>query len=641
MNFFEHQDRARASTKKLVFLFVLSVIAIIFAIYLVFIFLFKIGVNDPGTPVPLWQPEAFLLIACATGTVILLGSLFRVLQLSSGGGVAVAEALGGRLIPMETGNPKYRQLLNIVEEMAIASGLPVPPVYIMEEDGINAFAAGNSPEDAVIGVTNGALNAFTREEMQGVIAHEYSHILNGDMTLNIRIMSVLHGILIIAILGGIIMRSVFFAPRRKDDKGGGAIAILVLGLALTAIGYIGVFFGNLIKSAVSRQREFLADASAVQFTRNPNGIANALRRIAGWSEGSRVQTPAAQEASHMFFGNALGSGLMSLFSTHPPLEERIRRIDKNADISAGEPSAPPATSGTSTVASGFAGAQKGDGIRKKAEDIVDTVGTLDQRHIEHASSLIASIPEKLRSELSNPHGARAVVYLLLLDDNPEIRAKQSKFLLEHADAQVLEMLPRLKKPMEENGAFELLRIPMIDLAIPALKTMSEGQYRQFRNVIDGLVKADNNVDLFEYTLHRILARHLDPVFLKKKPVRQKYASLPEVKSSTVPLLSVLAYVGAKGTEEPKRAFGIAIEKLNDSNFSVLNLLPSDACSLGAVDKALEKLEQASPTVKKKILTAGIAAIAADDCITQQESQLIRAIADSLSCPLPPILPDAA
>ena len=307
----------------------------------------------------------------AIGVLVLVGggSLYKIAQLR-GGGRVVAEQLGGRLLHPDTTDPHERVLLNVVEEIALASGTPTPPVYLLEEEeGINAFAAGFTPDDAVIGVTRGTLHQLQRAELQGVIAHEFSHILNGDMQLNIRLMGVLHGILLIGILGYFVFRSAMFSSMgRRSDRGNAGIALLALGGGLIVIGSLGTFFGKWIKASVSRQREFLADASAVQFTRDPDGIAGALKRIGGFVSGSAVASPNAPEASHLFFGQALSGGLQSIFATHPPLAERIRRLDPSFDGEFGMLAPPvlqPAAGGAASGLAGGAGLSRVDRTRRR------------------------------------------------------------------------------------------------------------------------------------------------------------------------------------------------------------------------------------------------------------------------------------
>ena len=344
-DFFARQDHARRQTLRLIVLFALSVAAIIIAIYLVVAVGFSAAestTHHVGLPasmehyaaVPhrgLWQPDLFLGIAAGTLLVVTLGSLYKIAELSAGG-ETVALMMGGRAVDPQTTDLAERRLLNIVEEMALASGVPVPPVYVMDnEPSINAFAAGHQPGDAVVTVSAGACAYLSREELQGVMGHEFSHILNGDMRLNLRLIGVVNGILVLAILGYYLLAIRRPAPRRSDRENNSGAAIFFLGLALVILGYLGVFFGNLIKAAISRQREFLADASAVQFTRYPGGIAGALKKIGGLEEGSHIRDAHAAEISHMFFGDAFAGSFFRLFATHPPLDERIRALEPDFD----------------------------------------------------------------------------------------------------------------------------------------------------------------------------------------------------------------------------------------------------------------------------------------------------------------------
>ncbi len=334
-NFFDQQDAARRRTGLLIFYFGLAVVAIITSVYLaVTALFFATGQQQHGGA--LFDPARLAAVATIVGLVVVLGSLYKIIALQEGG-AAVARLLGGRLIDPGSSVPGERKLLNVVEEMALASGTPVPPVYVLDnEAGINAFAAGFTPRDAVVSVSRGCMDHLTRDELQGVVAHEFSHLLNGDMRLNLRVMGLLHGILLIALIGEIVIRlagnssSSSRSESDRDSKGSSGLAFFLLGLALLVIGWAGVFFGRLIKCAISRQREFLADASAVQFTRNPDGIAGALKKIGGLAQGSRIESPHAEEACHLFFSMGVPA-LSSLLATHPPLVERIRRIDPSFD----------------------------------------------------------------------------------------------------------------------------------------------------------------------------------------------------------------------------------------------------------------------------------------------------------------------
>ena len=339
MDFFERQDHARRQTVKLIVLFGISVAVIIVAVYVVALLITQGGSHAHGphaaAPIDLWDPGLLAAVALGTIVVISLGSLYKVSELASGGEV-VAQMMGGRLVDPQTTDLAERRLLNVVEEMSLASGVPVPPVYVMDnEPSINAFAAGFRPNDAVVTVSRGCLQYLTREELQGVLGHEFSHVLNGDMRLNLRLIGLVYGILVLSIIGYFVMRSAGWAgssSRNSDDRrGDNRAAIFFIGLALYILGYLGVLLGNIIKAAISRQREFLADASSVQFTRNPSGLAGALKKIGGLAEGSRINDPHAHEISHMFFGDAFAGSIFNLFATHPPLEERIRLLDPNFD----------------------------------------------------------------------------------------------------------------------------------------------------------------------------------------------------------------------------------------------------------------------------------------------------------------------
>lgn len=326
MDFFEHQDKARRHTTLLVVYFVLAVACIIASVYLASLLIFYGAQSQtPGGPpqeLVLWNPLLLLYSALGTLGVVGLGSLYKTATLAKGGSV-VAESLGGRLVDLNPPDPDERQLRDVIEEMAIAAGVPVPKIYVLDaEHGINAFAAGHAPGDAAIGVTRGCMTLLDRDELQGVIGHEFSHILNDDMRLNLRVMGLLYGILCLAVMGQILIYS-----RGRGSKGRNPM--LYLGLALIVIGAIGVFFGRLIQAAISRQREFLADASSIQFTRNPAGLSGALQKIGG--AGSRVESAHAGEASHMFFSNGLAKPFLGMLATHPPLEVRIRAIDPGWD----------------------------------------------------------------------------------------------------------------------------------------------------------------------------------------------------------------------------------------------------------------------------------------------------------------------
>ena len=337
MNFFQAQDDARKKTLWLAVLFSAAVLSLILLTNLLVAAVYVWTSNYAGPEqlnlvglLSALPTETWLLITTGVLGVVGVASLYKFL-IVRGGGRTIAESLGGRLLTYDTTAGNSRRLLNVVEEMAIASGVPVPPVYLIPEDSINAFAAGFGPDDAVIGVNQGTLELLSRDELQGVIAHEFSHILNGDVRINLRLIAILHGILFLGMLGYGILRGVGHGRRTSSSGNNSALPVIGLAVGLLVIGYAGTFFGNLIKAAVSRQREYLADAAAVQFTRNPDGISGALKKIGGHYQGSEIRSAAAGEASHMFFGQVRTLFLNNLTATHPPLEKRIRAIDPRWD----------------------------------------------------------------------------------------------------------------------------------------------------------------------------------------------------------------------------------------------------------------------------------------------------------------------
>ncbi|UCG88280.1 MAG: M48 family metallopeptidase [Gemmatimonadota bacterium] len=651
MDFFEHQNVARRKTRLLVGYYCVAVALIVVAVYLAVLLISLVLELKTDGSVRLsqgpWNPTLFLLVAAVTLAIVVLGSLYKFTSLRAGG-KAVARDLGGRPLRPNTKDFNERQLLNVVEEMAVASGTPAPAVFLLHrEKGINAFAAGFTPGDAVIGVTDGTVGHLSRDELQGVIAHEFSHILNGDMRLNIRLMAVLHGILVIALTGYALIRALRYSGSDSRGKGGAImLAIMLLGVALLVIGYIGVFFGRLIKSAVSRQREYLADASAVQFTRNPAGLAGALKKIGGLAAGSRLENPKAEEASHLFFGNGLRKGLMGFLATHPPLVERVRRIDPSFDgvfprvtaRAAPEP-ALAAELPVAATASQLHAVTSPISAREPAitvdPDVVSVqVGTLDQQHLDYARSLISGLPDELMERVREPMAARAVVYALLLDSDPQIRNVQLRALEEQADPRVYRETTNILRSVDRCAPET--HLPLVDLALPALRQLTAEQYRTFYRNVRALAHADQKVSLFEYTLYGLLRRHLAPHFHKTQPPGVQYNSLRKLRPQCSTLLSAVAHFGHADLGEASQAFARGAAELEQAGVKP-ELLPHTDCDLRAVDHALEQLRLTSPGLKRWIIRAATACVRYDGRVTVQEAEFLRAIADYLDCPMPPFL----
>lgn len=624
MDFFEHQEQARRNTGRLIFYFICAVIGIIAVTYLVAASVVTYAGNGHREIIhsqAYWHPELLLFITLFTCLTVGAGSLYKVMQLS-GGGRAVAESLGGKLIHADTTDPNERKVLNVVEEMAIASGVTVPPVFLLEkEEGINAFAAGYRAEDAVIGITKGAVQTFTRDELQGVIAHEFSHILNGDMRLNIRLMGIIHGILLLGLIGYYLLRVGAFQGQSSRRNGAGSIALM--GIGLVVVGSIGTLFGNIIKAAISRQREFLADASAVQFTRNPDGLADALKRIAGFKVGSSIRHPNAPEASHLFFGQALTSGFSALFATHPPIRERIRRIDIGWQPPLTERTSTQQTKPSSATASAFAG----------EESMPMHIGTPTQAHLSYAKTLLAALPPLLKEHAHEPYGARALIYGLLLSYEPAVRKKQLQRLAKHCSPDVYRATEKII-PALEKLAVEA-RLPLVDLTTPALRELSPAQYKAFRQNIQYLVEADTRLDLFEWTLEQILVRHLDPFFFKQQRRAAIYRNFDPVRQEIQILIASLAYLGHEELSQAEKAYYKATETLGSSSDP---MPPPNSLRFSLLNQVLEKLDHLSPTRKRELLSACEVCVSADGKITVKEGELLRAISDALGCPMPPLLP---
>ncbi len=641
MDYFQSQDIARKKTGLLVFYFILAVILIILSDYLAIeaVLEYATPVNEGGTVrglSGLWNPELFVWVALGTSSLIAGGSLYKIAALS-GGGHTVAELLGGRLLRPDGANPDERRLLNVVEEMAIASGLPVPPVYLLEnEPGINAFAAGHAPGDAVIAVTTGCMRHLSRDELQGVVAHEFSHILNGDMRLDLRLMGVLFGILVIGLTGWLIFRSTSSASvnvgaGRDDDDRKGINPIPLIGLALYMIGYVGVFFGNLIKAAVSRQREFLADASAVQFTRNPQGIAGALKKIGALAEGSQVRNPRAEEASHMFFGNAVGGlgQFFGLLATHPPLVERIKRIDPSfaGDFSEVRFDLPPEPEESSRW-------DRRAVIPFTAVRAMAQVGSIDRQHLVYAAALKDSLPRTLIDMVREPLGAQAVIFALLLDPAESVQRTQLAWLQAYSVPAAVREARKIQADVQRLAPEA--RLPLVELAAPALCQMTAAQFHDFFRSLEALVHADQKISLFEYALQRLLIRRVVTHFVHSQSSTVKYTAFPPLVDMTALVLSALAHAGNASPEGVARAFTAGVNALRWPG-ARLELAPESSVGLRAIDAALEELSTAAPLLKMQILEACAACICVDGHITVEEGELLRAISDCLGCPMPPLI----
>lgn len=648
MNFFEAQDSARRSTSLLVALFVLAVVLLV-ALSNLIVFQFLYFQQYATLTLSLTQLQLVfdsnlsILLSSAIIGFICLGSLYKLAQLSSGGSF-IAQYLGGVIVPRSSPDPLHKKILNVVEEMAIASGTPVPQVYILNERGINAFAAGWKTTNAVIGITQGALERLTRDELQGVIAHEFSHIFNGDMRLNIRLIAVLHGILMIGLLGRMMLRSMRFARSSRDSKGAqGALLILGIGAALTVVGYSGTFFGNWIKSLISRQREYLADASAVQYTRSSEGIANALKKIGGAVPGSALLAASVDEYSHAYF--ALGNPGISLFSfsTHPPLKQRILRIEPRWDGKYIFDERKPVKQATKShkkdkdkqrkkLATSIA---TGVGINlalNEAMNGLENIGDVTQQQMDAAHSWHKQLPDEVLINAENPHGAQALILALLLHPAPEIESRQYAVLHEIIGEAHTGIVRRLQKVVADLARTQAL--PLIDLTLPTLKEMTLEQYQSFKLAVQQLISADRKVELREWIIQRVVLQHLDEHFRLRKKSVTKYFILGSAKYSSELILTMLAYVEHTDAVEARNAFDGAKRSIAAG---ALKMLDKKDISLDALNTAMDDLELLKPPIKKRFLQACVNCISHDGKVTIEAYELCRAIASCLNSPMPPVL----
>lgn len=637
MNFFTAQDKARRNTSRLIILFTLAVIALVVLTNILIIGAFVyMGTDETSSFWQLVQQRAdaktVSMISLGVLLLILLGSLYKILLLSKGGSV-IAEMLGGTMVPRSTTDAEERRLLNIVEEMAIAAGMPVPRVYVLRDNSINAFAAGKSHNTAVIGVTRGAITLLNRDELQGVIAHEFSHILNGDMRLNLRLLGVLNGILLIGIIGEYILRTLRIRSSGRKDSAG---AIVLIGIGLLVIGYAGTFFGKWIKASVSRQREYLADASAVQFTRNKDSIAGALKKIGGLDDGSLLESPSASEYSHAYFAEGVTEFMQSMFATHPPLDKRIRQIDPSWDgqyilpelhkLTEEEDKKEPEKPNPFLAMGGAAAA-----IIATSEQLIEQIGTVSEESIEYAREMLAAIPEKLRTAAENPWSARAVIYTLLLTEQKD--QQQAWLLLEqYADKDMPELsreLYSLSRDMDES-----LVIPLMELSVNAMRELSEPQYQKFRLTLDKIITADRKVDLAEWVIQRMVIQQLDEHFGLRKSARPTHAYLGAVKDAAETVFSLLAHIEhGEDLTLAKNAFERGKKVIGAGAF---NFLPREDLTLDRLNSAVDELMKLKPLLKPRILKGCAAIILADGETTRRGVEIFRTIAINMDCPAPPL-----
>jgi Zn-dependent protease with chaperone function len=656
MDFFAREEGAERTSRRLAWLFVLAVLATAVTINIATGFLLDFylahrfdGARPHSIPYGVAGPEYERMlrlethagVTLVTLAIIALGSIWKISQLSAGGAV-VASMLGGRAVGRTPADAKERMLVNVVEEMSIASGVPMPEVFVLDdEQGINAFAAGHQPSDAAVTVTRGALDQLSRDELQGVIGHEFSHILHGDMRLNLRLMGLVHGILVIGLTGALLIR-LGTSVRSNSSKGSPLLWLALIGFAAYVIGYIGFFFGGLIKSAISRQREYLADASSVQFTRNPPGLAGALKRLGAGYQDARIAHHNAHEASHFFFGNGVGVSWLSMLETHPPLEERIRAIEPQWDGSYPPPAPRSAVAEPAPSPAPHRYGQTGQAAALAPDALVARIGTVSPEHVAFGAWLLASIPDELKQAAKEPFTARALALCLLLDGDAW-QGKDALTALPGGDRGLAQDVARLLPAVAARGA--PAHLPLLDLCLPSLRQLSASQRQAFLELV-GRLQSGSKGRMGTYCIATLLrTRLLDPA--QSAPGSGAVQSVQPLWPQLRVLLSALARAGITARagepggdeQEAVTAYRAAASRLVPDG-GAGDLLSVEECGAGPLDAALIAINQAAPGVKRRIVTACAWCVAADGVVTVAEAELLRVVCSCLGCPMPPFAPTA-
>jgi Zn-dependent protease with chaperone function len=639
MDFFGHQDEALRRSRWLLVYYILAVVLIVIATHAVVIGVFIMPqttdyqLKMSGYLAPFLNKKIFGLVALGVFLVVSIGSIFKTFLLRKGGH-AVALSLGGEPVLPDTQDPYEKRALNVTEEMAISAGIPVPTLYILnDEQSINAFAAGYTFQDAVVGITKGCARKLTRDELQGVIAHEFSHILNADMKLNLRLIGILQGILGLYVIGRVILRVCFHGTRSRSSRGknggGGLPALVAFGFGLIVVGSVGAFFARIIQSAVSRQREYLADASAVQFTRNPLGIAGALKKIGGFASGSKIQSPRAEEASHMFFSEGISTLFSGLFATHPPLQIRIQRLDSsfNGEFDTQEIENDLQADAVKML---VRGSKSVDSIAVTSSSFIDSVGTVTRESVERAQSLIWSLPEELKSAAHDKLKAQAIPFLFLLSEGLEAREKELNVI---RDKLPIEAMAVLMNPLIDTSMVSISqRLPLLDLAIPSLKLMSAEEYAKFNAALEDLLQLDGHLSLFEFILVTIIHHGIERKIFNLSPPSIQYNSLNDLIAEVGLVVSALANAGSGSEGKCTDSFREALKSIGLENSS--QYIPHSLCEPKIICQALNKLALGCPNLKRDFIKAAARAVSIDGLITPLEGELLRAVCETLDCPTP-------
>ncbi|MCG8314976.1 MAG: M48 family metallopeptidase [Pseudomonadales bacterium] len=659
MTFYERQHQAKRKTWLLLSYFMLAVLFIVVAVNTVIYFTLFFSDTHKVLSLRQWITSPMCwTVAAVTVIVITGGSLFRYTKIRQGGD-AIAIWAGGRLVSRQTENTLEKRLLNIAEEMAIASGTHIPRVYLLEEEpGINAFVAGYSANNTILAVTQGALENLSRDELQGVIGHEYSHILNSDTRINLNLMSILAGILLIGQIGDSLLRSTSrrHTYSRRDKNSGGQ---LILGLALMLIGYVGLFFGRLIKAAVSRQREFLADASAVQFTRNPFGIGGALFKIGQIQYGSELNNRHAEEMSHMCFGETIKVSFANLLATHPPIDERLKAIEPSlpvrmrsrlskGQLTMADESTPfgsqhmgfnpieaatkSESHNTTSITKGFVPDATDTSTAEKQfkvdkTQIKHSIGTLGTEHVDRANQLILKIPDALILIAHNMVVAECIIYGLVLTTMNSHGKEAIALIKENTNREQSDTTVSVYQRLREQPSE--IRLPLLEIAISTLEELQQNDKTRILSLTKALIALDNKFTLYEFIYVSLVAKYLstEPHSKPLAPIK----SYRQVENAVAVLLAGIVLASDSDARTQQEVYLRSLTGFTNKSYEQLLNNPPGVDTLS---KAVDLLARLTPLLKQPLIDACVDCILHDDRITHNEANLLRAICERLDCPMP-------
>jgi Zn-dependent protease with chaperone function len=644
LDFFEQQERARRTSRWLVVWYLLAAASVV-ASYcvvaaLVYAFLVLWGANLPlrgGAEAIEWRglfgtyfwvlarvpAQLYYLVGGVVGGFVLAMSAYRVWQLSDGG-IVIAHMMGARYVEPGNCTPSERRLLNVVEEMSIASRIALPPVYVLDrETGINALVAGYDPNQAVIIATQGAVQKLSRDELQGIMGHEFSHILNGDMALNLRLVGILAGLTRIGEIGE---QMVYRAAEQnknlvREKRGEGAIEAVV-GLLIAFIGFPGTFAASAIKAAVSRQRELLADAASVQFTRNPDALAGALDSIQALRTHTTVGALYTEEFSHMFFAPAVGKWWG--FPTHPPVEERI--LHAHPRFVQGDYRAK--RHGTRSEVAVLDGAgnvvKTVRAVPLEGVALAAAMAEKAAKPVDYTARLLGRLPERLRQALRRADEAEAAMFALALEQEPGTQHAELKFIGERRGDKAQKKVLDLYVYTSALARHHMLTLA--ELAVPAIKEQPQKARDAFLADLRALVEVDRRMTLREFVLVTLLHQRLREG--AGQPIHARFSKIEEVSADVQAVVSLIA-LGSKGGAQAAFAKGAAVLKLGWTA-----PLGKDALNTVKLGESLERLRHLTGMAKPGILKACMETATADGVMRLPEAEMVRMVAATLDCPVP-------